>query len=72
MSNSFERQTISFVVRVWAEPTASPQPQWRAQIEHVPSGEQVHIQISAALCEFLAAHLPTKTIPAESPKGEFS
>lgn len=58
MPQPFERRTISFVVRLWAEPMQRQgEPHWRGQIEHVGSGEKVHFQVPAALLEFLAEHI---------------
>lgn len=54
MSQSFERRTISFVVRLWAEPGPAPGAlNWRGQIEHVGSGRITHFAIPPALVEFL-------------------
>lgn len=59
MTRSFERRTVSFVVRLWVEPAqAQGELHWRGQIEHIGSGETANFQVPAALLEFLAAHLP--------------
>lgn len=55
MASPPERQTISFVVRLWHEPGADPA-QWRGQIEHVGSGDIAHFQFSNGLWEFLSQH----------------
>jgi hypothetical protein len=51
-----DRQTISFVIRLWREPSAEAAP-WRGQIEHVGSGETAHFQVSTGLWEFLLHHV---------------
>ncbi|MBU0494633.1 MAG: hypothetical protein KKA73_08730 [Chloroflexi bacterium] len=59
MAQTSERHTVSFVVRLWAEPArASGESHWRGQIEHVGSGQTTHFQVPAALLEFLQTHFP--------------
>jgi hypothetical protein len=61
MPQSFERHTISFILRLWVESTQdSGQSRWRGQVEHVGSGERVYFEVPAALLDFLAAHLPSE------------
>jgi len=68
MTGLAERRTISFILRLWAEPTASDGPsRWQGQIEHVGSGQAIYFQIPAPLLEFLTAHLPLQ--PAADPGG---
>ncbi len=57
MSKSFERQTISFVVRLWVEPRQG-KPHWRGQIERVGSGEKAYFQDVASLLDTLAKLAP--------------
>jgi len=40
MDASHPRQTRSFVLRLWIEPTAEPT-QWRGQLECVGDGEKI-------------------------------
>lgn len=59
MSETSERRTVSFIVRLWAESGRAPdESHWRAQIEHVGSGQTTHFQVPAAFLEFLQAHFP--------------
>ncbi len=59
MSQTIKRHTVSFVVRLWAEPAREPgESHWRGQIEHVGSGQTTHFQVPAALLEFLRAYFP--------------
>jgi hypothetical protein len=54
-----ERRTISFILRLWVEPTATyGQPRWQGQIEHVGSGQTTHFQVPAAFLDFLKDCLP--------------
>jgi hypothetical protein len=58
MSQLGERHTLSFIVRLWAEPSeAAETPVIRVQVEHVGSGEKVSWQAPAALIEFLGLYL---------------
>ena len=69
MPPSFARHTVSFIVRLWAEPGEEQgQPCWRGQIEPVGSNrssEKVHFQVPAALLEFLTASV----VPVSSIRG---
>jgi len=56
-----ERRTISFILRLWAEPAAiGEQPRWQGQLEHVGSGQVTHFQIPPALVQFLIGCLPPR------------
>lgn len=55
MPETFERHTISFILRLWVEPVQQPgEPRWRGQIEHVGSGEKTYFELPATLLAFLA------------------
>jgi hypothetical protein len=62
MTASTERQTISFVIRLWREPSADAT-QWRGQIEHVGSGDTAHFQFSNGLWQFLMQHVEFLPLP---------
>ena len=71
MTGLAERRTISFILRLWAEPTASDgPPRWQGQIEHVGSGQAIYFQIPAPLLEFLTAHLPLPPATEQAGAGE--
>ncbi len=62
MAQPFERQTVSFVLRLWSEPGQAPgETQWRGQIEHVGSGDAAHFVVPAPLLELFAAHFPASS-----------
>jgi hypothetical protein len=70
MPQSFERRTISFVIRLWVEPAPEQDtPLWRGQIEHVGSGETMHFQIPTPLLEFFVEHLRANPTEAERDSG---
>lgn len=59
MAQRFERQTISFILRLWVESGEHQnQPQWRGQIEQVGSGEKVHFEDVTRLLETVAKLAP--------------
>lgn len=69
MSQSFERRTVSLVVRLWVEPMEqSGVSQWRGQIEQVGSGEKAHFHDVAGLLEKLANWAPGFVSPGATRK----
>lgn len=53
-----KRRTVSFIVRMWAEPSVSGGDLcWRGQVEHVGSSELVNFQIPSALIALLTGRL---------------
>ena len=76
MSQPFEVHTISFIVRLWAEPLqADDKYRWRGQIEHVGGEETAYFEVPTGLLEFVAAHLPSSphevNTSVETPAGSF-
>ncbi len=64
MAQPFERQTVSFVLRLWSEPGQAPgETQWRGQIEHVGSGDAAHFVVPAPLLALFATHFPASSAP---------
>ena len=65
MAETFERQTILFVLRLWLEPgDAAAGQHWRGQLEHVGSGASAYFQVPVALVDAVAALLPGAAIVA--------
>lgn len=70
MSPAFERQTVSFVIRLWLEPgQKQDESQWRGQIEHIGSGATAYFQVPVELLQFLASCVPapSTTVAGERP-----
>lgn len=55
----YERNTCSFVVKVWLEPNdaACAQPTWRGQVTHVFTGHRQSFEQWATLTGFITAYL---------------
>lgn len=74
MSQSFERRTMTFIVRLWMEPAlGGSSPQWRGQVEPVGGGGTAYFQVPASLLELLlrhAADLREYGVDAESEESE--
>lgn len=58
-----ERKTYLFSVRIWAEPQAGGQAEWRGKLQLLPAGEAVYFQGLAALL----GHLETLLANAAPP-----
>jgi len=48
-----DRQTLTFVVRMWRETNSSGHTHWRGRVEHVASQQVEYIQDLAALTRFI-------------------
>lgn len=55
----YERNTCSFVVKVWLEPNGETcaQPAWRGQVTHVFTGHRQSFEQWATLTNFITAYL---------------
>lgn len=55
----YERNTCSFIVKVWIEPNdeAVAQPLWRGQITHVFTGQRQSFDNLATITDFIATYL---------------
>lgn len=51
------RRTVTFVVRMWAEPATDVDNLWRGQVEHLQSGERQNFIELKRIEEFIADHL---------------
>ncbi len=51
------RRKATFVIRMWAEPTAAVGDTWRGQIEHLQSGDRRHFVALACIEAFIVDHL---------------
>jgi hypothetical protein len=56
---SFEAGSHSFILRLWLEPReiAGEEPEWRAVIEHVGSGEKRYLRDLGMLEEHIRSYL---------------
>lgn len=55
----FERRSVAFVVRLWAESaTDGGEPEWRGQIEQVGSGEKAYFRDLAELLGQIGRRAP--------------
>ncbi len=61
MMNSFERNTHSFIVKIWLERAADGQRRalWRGYITHVHSRRRQYFQDLDTLIDFIAHYLET-------------
>lgn len=55
----YERNTCSFIVKVWREPNDAPlaQSQWRGHITHVFTGRRQYFDHLATITNFIATYL---------------
>ena len=47
------RQTVTFIVRVWAEYIENQPPSWRGEVESVAGGEKTHFADLAQMAAFI-------------------
>ncbi len=50
-----QKDSISFVLRLWLESAGGDAPEWRWQVHHVQSGEQRYFRSLTNMLEFVAA-----------------
>jgi hypothetical protein len=55
--HTIRRLTATFIVRMWAEPTAGEAGDWRGQVEHVQTGEKRYFREMDKVLDFIAGHL---------------
>lgn len=48
-----ERDNVSFVLRLWLEPTSRESSEWRWRVYHVQSGEERYCRTLADVLEFV-------------------
>ncbi len=48
-----QRQTVTFIVRIWAEYLENQSPSWRGVIEFVTGGEKIHFADLNQMAEFI-------------------
>lgn len=54
------RLTATFIVRMWSEPSAAGQGEWRGQVEYVQSGQKQYFREMGKLLDFIAQQLATE------------
>jgi hypothetical protein len=46
-------EAVSFVTKIWLEPTSGPEPRWRGHIRHVQSGRDRYFEELEAMIRFI-------------------
>lgn len=71
--NLYERNTCSFIVKVWVEGNdeQTGQPFWRGHITHVFSGKRQYFEDLAAISDFIVLYLTKMGITLDKPDEFF-
>ncbi len=56
---SYARRNHTFIVRLWLEPRdkLGAEPEWRGEVEHVPSGQSRHVRGVDDAARFITSYL---------------